>query len=159
MIPYRHRRTPNFRYCVYLNDHTYSMITFSFMCMHKRFLIFSLFTISEESHCVLEMVTSTVTVFTITFISILIANILITCLFVRHQKKKFIEQLQAINEAIPEGKRYVKPQVMDKQGKQSQIAQYANNVRLPANASLPYYNIVRPNNQTSVHLERNPAYK
>ena len=94
------------------------------------------------------MVASTVIVFIVTLIIILIANVLITYLFIRHQKKKFVEQLQAIGEAIPEGKRFVKPQVKQTQGRQNQIEQFANNVKIPANASLPYYNIVRPNNQT-----------
>ena len=109
----------------------------------------------------LEIVVSTVIVSIITSILILIAHVLITYLFIRHQNKKFIEQLQAIGEAIPEGERSVKPQVQPTQGEQNQTEQFANNVKIPANASLLYYDIVRPNNQTqtrNIHLESNPAY-
>ena len=125
------------------------------------FVNFKLFTTSEEFHCVLEMITSTLIVFIITLIIILIANVLISYLFVRHQKKKFMEQLQAISEAIPEGKGFTKPKEKQSQGKNNQIEQHANNARFPANASLPYYSTVRPNSQThvrNVHLETNPAY-
>ena len=108
----------------------------------------------------LEMVASTVIVFIITFIVILIAIVLICYLFLRRQKK-FTEQLQAIGEAIPEGKRFVKPQVKQTQSEQNPIEQRTIYERIPANASLPYYSIVRPSSPThahNVHLETNPAY-
>ena len=129
--------------------------------MVARIFNYSFQSIPEgEFRCLMEMVASTVIVFIVTFIIVLIVNVLITCLFVRHQKQKFLEQLQSISEAIPEGKRFVRPRLTEEQGRQSQVEQQANNVRPSVYATVPYYNTVRSTakNHISVQMESNPAY-